>query len=204
MKTEEEKRAAKRAYYKAHAARYTITHRAWVEANREHVRTYDNAYRAALRADPEIKESIAIVRRARKKVFLSNPDNYSKNYAQRLVTMSKNPKHYIFMSKKASAKSDGIEFSLVEENIVWPEYCPVLGILLVYSRGDRNRNRTPRSDSPSFDRIDPTKGYTPENTLIVSNRANMIKNNASPDEIMRVARFYAALKTDFTLSTASL
>jgi hypothetical protein len=36
--------------------------------------------------------------------------------------------------------------------------------------------------SMSIDRIDSTKGYTPENTWLICRRANMIKNNATFEE----------------------
>jgi len=54
-------------------------------------------------------------------------------------------------------------------------------------KGGNNNN------SPSLDRIDNTKGYTPDNVVVVSNRANSIKRDATPDELMAVAKFYMQL-----------
>ena len=50
--------------------------------------------------------------------------------------------------------------------------------------------------SPSFNRIDPIKGYTKNNIVIVSNRANRIKSDATVDEIRKVADFYERLLKD--------
>jgi hypothetical protein len=46
--------------------------------------------------------------------------------------------------------------------------CPVLGIPLVYSG---LKKKSPMG--PSFDRIDPNKGYTKDNVWIISERANL-------------------------------
>lgn len=105
-----------------------------------------------------------------------------------------NVKCDMFNSKKAQAKRHGIEFTLVLADTLWPEFCPVLGIKLVYER-DRGGGRRPYDDSPSFDRINSTLGYIPGNVLIVSNRANAIKRNASPEELRKVAKFYTDLAT---------
>ena len=43
--------------------------------------------------------------------------------------------------------------------------------------------------SPSLDRIYPERGYVIGNVVIISNRANTIKNNATSEEIMKVANW---------------
>ena len=50
--------------------------------------------------------------------------------------------------------------------------------------------------SPSFDRIYPKKGYVKGNIVIVSNKANRIKTDATVDEIRKVADFYEKLLKD--------
>ena len=44
------------------------------------------------------------------------------------------------------------------------------------------------SNSPSIDRIDPSKGYTKDNVWVISRRANTIKSNATVDEVEKVAQ----------------
>ncbi len=65
--------------------------------------------------------------------------------------------------------------------------CPVLGIKMEV--GDKNRN----VNSPSIDKIIPEKGYVPGNVIIVSMKANRIKADATPDEIIKVGKFYKKL-----------
>ena len=54
---------------------------------------------------------------------------------------------------------------------------------------DKNKN----VNSPSIDKIIPEKGYVPGNVIIVSMKANMIKSFATPDEIIKVGKFYKNL-----------
>jgi hypothetical protein len=43
----------------------------------------------------------------------------------------------------------------------------------------------------SIDRIDPSKGYTPDNVWLISQRANRIKNDATPEELKLIAEAVA-------------
>lgn len=69
-----------------------------------------------------------------------------------------------------------------------PTHCPVLGVPIDYRTGVGKQ-----PFGPSIDCIDPAGGYVKGNRLVVSARANTIKNNASPDQIRKVADFYARL-----------
>lgn len=77
----------------------------------------------------------------------------------------------------ARVKKRGVEFSLTEDDIVVPVFCPVLGISIAFEDGPR------RDSTPSIDRIDPKKGYVPGNVQVVSWRANKIKQDATLDEL---------------------
>jgi len=68
---------------------------------------------------------------------------------------------------------------LLEE--VAPDRCPVLGIELCYT------NSRVSDDSPSVDRVDQSKGYTPDNIRVVSWRVNRLKGDASADELEKIA-----------------
>jgi hypothetical protein len=89
---------------------------------------------------------------------------------------------------RRSAKNAGVPFALEISDIVIPEYCPALGLKLIRTRGYRS------DVSPSIDRIIPKKGYVRENITIVSMRANRIKNNATFEELTKMANFYGSLK----------
>jgi hypothetical protein len=75
-----------------------------------------------------------------------------------------------------------LPFNLTVDDIVVPKQCPLLGIKLVFHK-DRAE-----WDSPSIDRIVPKLGYVRGNILIISRRANAIKQDASLEEIETLAK----------------
>ena len=102
----------------------------------------------------------------------------------------KNASSLLLWHLKSRAKANNIAFNLTKEDIIIPEFCPVLGIRLEKGKGKSGFN------SPSVDRIIPSLGYTKGNIVIISQRANLIKNDATPDEIQRVATFYKNLEEE--------
>lgn len=94
---------------------------------------------------------------------------------------------------KARAKRLGIEHTITIQDIVIPEYCPVLGIKLEVGR---KKKRGPLDNSPSLDRIDNTKGYIPGNIIVVSFRTNRLKGDASINEMQKIIDFYKNLKCE--------
>jgi hypothetical protein len=87
---------------------------------------------------------------------------------------------------KARAKTRGVPFSLTEDDIMVPERCPVLGVLL-----ERGEGR-PTDYSPSLDRLVPELGYVPGNVQVISNRANRIKADATIAELEAVTSWLRA------------
>jgi len=75
--------------------------------------------------------------------------------------------------------------SMVGENAEHASHCPVFGIPLAWSQ-QRNNGYGPLPNSPSLDRIDPSKGYVKGNVWVISCRANAIKNDATHEELKRV------------------
>ena len=63
----------------------------------------------------------------------------------------------LILNKGRLLASKGMRLEFTVDEITWPEYCPVLGIRLLYGKKGRMVDA-----SPSFDRIDPSKGYTLE------------------------------------------
>ena len=82
----------------------------------------------------------------------------------------------MFFAAKSRAKKKDREFNLELSDITIPERCPILGVLLQYN-----------SDyAPSIDRIDSSKGYIKGNVRVISKRANVLKNNATIEELKAV------------------
>jgi hypothetical protein len=92
-----------------------------------------------------------------------------------------NPARYLLGKARYRARTKGIEFDLVEADIVIPERCPILGIPLQLG-GDK-------FNSPSIDRFDNSKGYTKDNIRVISHRANTIKCAYPLEELKAVVRY---------------
>lgn len=80
------------------------------------------------------------------------------------------PEWALWRRAKKRAGRLGLDFDLPLPAVVIPARCPVLGSILVVGKG-----RLP--NSPSLDRIDPSKGYVAGNCRVISDHANRIKGN---------------------------
>lgn len=86
----------------------------------------------------------------------------------------------MFGKARARALKAGIPFNITVDDIVIPATCPVLGVPLFIGTVKDKMN------SPSIDRIKPALGYVRGNVRVISNRANTLKSNATPIELMKV------------------
>ena len=101
------------------------------------------------------------------------------------------PIHLLLSNAKYRAKVNQIPFTLTEENINLPTHCPVFGIELSYgATGTSSKGHGANPNSASIDRIHPHKGYTPENAIVISLKANRGKNDMTIEEIIKLAEFY--------------
>lgn len=126
-----------------------------------------------------------------------NVANAPKISAQNKARKAKNPSYYLEYGRRYAvekphkamlyearqrAKDFDVPFQLVDEDIVIPEFCPILGIKLERGKTDSNRDCC-----PSLDRVFPELGYIPSNIAVVSYRANRIKNNGTSAEHRKIA-----------------
>ncbi len=95
----------------------------------------------------------------------------------------------LFYLAKRRAKEKGLDFSLAVEDIIIPEYCPVLGIKLKPGIGIGAVGASKKACSPTIDRIDNSKGYTKENIKVISYRANLLKRDATLEEMRSIADY---------------
>jgi hypothetical protein len=93
-----------------------------------------------------------------------------------------NPEQHLIASVKNRAKRTGLEFNLTK--LEMPELCPILGIKLNYSYGGGKKE-----DKATIDRVDNSKGYTEDNVVVCSWRANRLKNDASLEEIEKIYKY---------------
>lgn len=78
-------------------------------------------------------------------------------------------------------------FSIAVEDISVPKCCPVLGFEMSFGGMDE------RATSPSIDRIIPELGYVKGNIMVISQKANRMKNDATLDELRSLVAFYEGI-----------
>lgn len=91
----------------------------------------------------------------------------------------------MYQRAKQRARLYKREFSICIEDIKIPDVCPILGIPLGAVSGKSGG----KANSPSLDRIDESKGYTVDNIHVISHKANMMKLDASKDELKKFAEW---------------
>lgn len=120
--------------------------------------------------------------RGRKKHYEANK-RYRKKYAEvRMID-----------GARRRARERALDFDLKVCDIVVPCICPALGIPVFSTPGQQTPN------TPSIDRVDNTKGYTKDNILIVSFRANELKSDSTISEMLKLTNFYAPILTKITV-----
>jgi hypothetical protein len=100
-----------------------------------------------------------------------------------------NPRRLMLVNARARSRRKGLEFHISEEDIVIPEVCPVLGIPIIVGNGAQIRGSRVSDNSPTLDRKDNNRGYTPENVCVISWRANSLKRDASIGEMEKVLAY---------------
>lgn len=90
--------------------------------------------------------------------------------------------HTLWAGARQRARRDNLDFNLSVSDIIIPNICPKLGILLFSSKGRMGQN------SPSIDRKDSSRGYTKDNIQVISWKANRLKNNGTKEEFELLIR----------------
>lgn len=98
---------------------------------------------------------------------------------------NKNLEKMMLRSAKHRAKKKGLPFDITVEDIIVPEYCPVLKIKLKAS----SRTGGAKRNSPSLDRIIPELGYVKGNIQVLSNAASLLKGNSTPEDMLLFAEW---------------
>jgi predicted Zn-ribbon and HTH transcriptional regulator len=143
--------------------------RAYYIANRERLLEKGRLYR---QSNPD--KVRAIVRASKIK-------HKDRRATARKIARASHPAREMYTAAKARAKKYGYEFSIKVEDVVVPTHCPVLGVKLELGDG------TVSGASPSLDRIDNSRGYTPDNVQVISTKANVMKNSANVADLLRFA-----------------
>ena len=121
-----------------------------------------------------------------------NPEKYA---AKQAAYYDNNLDMYLLLVAKTRAKKTGLPFNLSREDVVVPTHCPVFGTPLI--RGTRGFHES----SPSLDRIKPELGYVKGNIIVISFKANRMKQNATIEELEKLASFYRKLEGEAALAS---
>lgn len=85
-----------------------------------------------------------------------------------------NPHSAMIYAARSRAKANDIPFNITVEDIYFADLCPYLKVPMI--KGTMY--------APSLDRIDPRLGYVKGNVEVISRKANVMKNNATTEELL--------------------
>lgn len=95
-----------------------------------------------------------------------------------------NPFNQLCRSKRSDSKKKGLDFNLTEGYLrdLWTGVCPIFNIPIAIGLEGSGCHK-----SAHLDRLIPEKGYVMGNVTYICSRANMIKYNATVEELRLVA-----------------
>ncbi len=111
--------------------------------------------------------------------------NKEKLKAANLKYRLANPELCMLRAARQRAQKRNLEFNISVEDIVIPDRCPILNLKLQRAIGKGQF----LSNSPSLDRIDPSKGYIKGNVWVISQRANVMKSDATKEELILFSKW---------------
>jgi hypothetical protein len=143
--------------------------------NRDKRLAYNKKYREV---NPDKKrEWSKMSNLVRKQKIQSDPDYHDRVKFLKRESGRKNKVSTMWHNAKKRALKNNLEFTIKPSDIVIPEKCPILNVVLVAGRGKDYLF------TPTLDRVDITKGYTIENTKVISMLANSMKNSATREQL---------------------
>lgn len=113
--------------------------------------------------------------------------------ADRRAYWNDNPEVKMFLGVRSRARKRGYECTITAKDIVIPENCPCCGVKLEVRNGPAKQGAIPTS--PSLVRINPKRGYAPDNIAVICWRCNTLKNDASIAELKTVLTWMERMET---------
>lgn len=104
-----------------------------------------------------------------------------------------NPLLHTLRSAKSRAKKRGLPFDLTVDDLrPFPTHCPVLGIPFVWTVGT---GTGVQPGTPSLERLVLERGYVRGNVVLISYRANVLRKDATLEELKMMVAFYEAVSS---------
>lgn len=138
------------------------------------------AEKAAYQKDWTLKnpEKVRKIRKESKARFkVRHPEEFKEMNRKSAL---KNRDAKIVDGARSRAKRDGVPFDISREDIIFPEYCPILGIKLEHGKGVQS------DASPTLDRFIPEAGYVKGNINIISAKANRMKSAGTIEDVYKL------------------
>jgi hypothetical protein len=124
------------------------------------------------------------------KLIYENYFDIDLNNLHKTLNINKGIKSFYYTtwhSARSRAKKKNIQFNIEKQDIIVPQFCPILGIKI--NKGAHSTD----PNMPSLDRIDNTLGYIKGNVRIISFKANQLKLNSTFEEYEKLYLFYKNL-----------
>jgi hypothetical protein len=159
--------------------------RAWYAATRDDRKVYRQAW---------YQKNKDKCRQYTKNHLIKNPDRPAQSAAWKAAHLAipKNRIKHMLAAARQRARRYGREFSEELNDLLLnsiPTHCTCCGHELDYKYESRSHSARHRARSPSFDRVDNTKGYTVENVAVTCSRCNFLKGDSTFEEIEHVYKY---------------
>lgn len=186
MKTDEEKKAAAAYMREWSKKQRELNPEKWREQHNHSMRKWKAA-------NPE--KAKALARKYYEKTKDANKEKLKETQKQsRIKVQKKRPNRQRIWSITQRCKKRGLEMNITEQYLddlmKNTPVCPILGIPLDYSN---TSGQWFDSSSVHLDRIDNAKGYIEGNVHFISGRANMIKRDATIEELEKLLSYLRKL-----------
>lgn len=187
--------AAERSIAKAAGEKTFFTGRPCVRGHTSHRYTAGGSCSVCV-ADRQKERPPAIRQPGQVAAYQKKWNESTKGFMAKVRWKEKDPKNAWACSAVGGAKSrankKGLPFDLDKEHVrsILTDTCPVFGTPFVWY------GKKLRYDSPSLDRIVPSKGYVRGNVVVLSKRANAVKSDATSTEIQAVADWLRRIETN--------
>ncbi len=108
------------------------------------------------------------------------------------IKYKQSPIPQMLSNAKIRAKQKGVDFNLTSQYLkkIFPKdnKCPISG--LNFEFGYINREKINKNNSPSLDRIIPSKGYVIGNVMVISDLMNRMKQDSTFEDIEKLYNYY--------------
>ena len=128
-----------------------------------------------------LRGPVKLGRKRKYPVFIGPPKPKKNQQYDKTTDIGK----WVFRSKNNKKATERKQLTVKDYEKLIVTHCPLLGIELTYAI---YKGRSTPQNYASLDKIDPAKGYVPENVQILSYRANTLKNSATLEELKTIVQ----------------